>query len=111
MEMSIGNSYWNNIANTSLNTDSKTKKLEEALKNTKESESTDEELLEVCKSFETYFVEQVFKEMKSSVHSSDEEGDYMKVFGDMLTQGYAEQASERGELGIAQMLYESMKRQ
>lgn len=109
MEMSIGNSYWNNISNASLSTDNKTKKLEEALKNT--TESTDEELMEVCKSFETYFVEQVFKEMKSSVHSSDEEGDYMKYFGDMLTQGYAEQVSERGELGIAQMLYESMKRQ
>ena len=40
----------------------------------------------------------------------DSEGDYMKMFGDNLTQSYAEMITETADLGIAQMLYESMKR-
>lgn len=72
-------------------------------------DATDEELMEACKSFETYFLEQVFKEMKKSVHSSDDEGDYMKYFGDTLIQKYAENATESGQIGLAKQLYESMK--
>ncbi len=85
-------------------------KLEKTLTNMKVENSEDAELLEACKSFETYFVEQVYKEMKKSVHSSDDEGEYMQYFGDMLIQEYAAKATENGELGIAQLLYESMKR-
>lgn len=84
-------------------------KLEQTLSSGLES-AEDEKLLEACKSFETYFVEQVFKEMEKTVHSS-EENEYTEYFGDMLYQEYANNISESGELGIAQMLYESMKRQ
>ncbi|MDO5293285.1 MAG: rod-binding protein [bacterium] len=89
-------------------TSSSTSKLEATL-DSNLTTSNDEELMEACKSFETYFVEQVFKEMKKTVQSSDE-NEYTEYFGDMLYQQYAEAASEQGNLGIAQMLYESMKR-
>lgn len=69
----------------------------------------DEKLKEACKTFETYFVEQVFKEMKKTVHQSDE-NEYTEYFGEMLYENYAEEVSKSGSLGIAQMLYESMKR-
>lgn len=111
MALSIGSNYLNSVMGNSLNTNNKTNKLEETLKNQNTADATDEELMEVCKSFEAYFVEQVFKEMKSTVHSSDDNGEYMKYFGDMLVQTYAEEAAETGTFGIAQMLYESMKRQ
>lgn len=88
----------------------KTQKLEQTLTNTDLSTAEDEELLEACKSFETYFVEQVFKEMKKTVHSSDDEGEYMQYFGDMMTEQYAQAVTDSGELGIAQILYDSMKR-
>lgn len=92
-----------NINNTSAN------KLEETIGTTDLEHASEDKLFEVCKSFEAYFVEQVFKEMKKSV-SSEEDGEYTKYFGEMLTQQYAEQTADTGELGIAQMLYESMKR-
>ncbi len=89
-------------------TTGKTEQLQSTLESDMSSK-TDEELMEACKSFEAYFVEQVFKEMKKTVQSSDE-NEYTEYFGDMLYQEYAENAAEQGTLGIAQMLYESMKR-
>ena len=69
----------------------------------------DQELLEACKAFETYFVEQVFKEMSKTVETSLK-NEYTEYFGDMLQEKYAENVTESGSLGIAQLLYESMKR-
>lgn len=86
----------------------KTDKITSALNN---SEATDKELMDACKNFESYLLEQVFKNMQKTVMKDEEqEGDYLAQFGDMLYENYAEQSTEQGELGIAQMLYESMKR-
>lgn len=87
--------------------------LKDKINNTNSSTATDEELMEVCKDFESYLVEQVFKSMKTSMvpKSEDDENEYMQYFGDTLYEEYAKNISETGELGIAQMLYESMKRQ
>jgi flagellar protein FlgJ len=64
-----------------------------------------------CKEFETYLVEQVIKNTKSAMlDDEDSQGEYMKMFGDKLNQSYAEMITETANLGIAQMLYESMKR-
>lgn len=73
--------------------------------------ATDEEIMEVCKEFEAYLVEKVFDQMKDALtDNEEEEGDYLTYFGDMLYQEYAKQIAENGELGLAQQLYESMKR-
>ncbi|MBS5934847.1 MAG: rod-binding protein [Clostridiales bacterium] len=87
--------------------------LKDKLNNTNASKASDEELMEVCKDFETYLVEQVFKSMKTSMvpESEDDSNEYMQYFGDTMYQEYAKNMSATGELGIAQMLYESMKRQ
>ncbi len=85
----------------------KTDQLKEKLKN---QSATDEELMEVCKSFEAYLLEQVMKEMKKSVSSEEDQNDYLAQFGDMLYEEYAEKATEGQGLGVAQMLYEAMKR-
>lgn len=67
--------------------------------------------MQACKEFETYLVEQVIKNTKSAMlEDEDSEGEYMKMFGDTLNQSYAELITENADLGIAQMLYESMKR-
>lgn len=72
--------------------------------------SSDEEIMEVCKEFEAYLVEKVFDRMKDAMtDSEEEEGDYLSYFGDMMYQEYAKQIAENGELGLAQQLYESMK--
>ncbi len=81
--------------------------LEEKLKS---KPTTDEELMEVCKSFEAYLLEQVMKGMEKTIPSEEKKSPYLEHFGDMLYQEYAKNATENQELGLAQMLYESMKR-
>lgn len=71
---------------------------------------TDEEIMEVCKSFEAYMLEQVMKQMKKTVMSDEEQGDYLAQFGDILYEEYAKSATEGEGIGIAKMLYEAMKR-
>lgn len=112
MSISIDSSsyLYSSYLNTAADATSKADKLTTTLNSEKLSSSTDEELMEVCKEFEAYFVEQVLKEMQKTVHSSDEESDYYQYFGDILWQGYAEDITESGQLGLAQQLYESMKR-
>lgn len=110
MSIMVNDSSLLSAANISLNNNTgNVSKLEERLKYNLEN-STDEELMDVCKSFEAYFVEQMFKEMKKTVPQSTLSNEYMDYFGDMLYQEYAEDVTDRGDLGIAQMLYESMKR-
>lgn len=72
--------------------------------------ATDEELMEVCKSFEAYFLEQVMKGMEKTIPYQEEKNSYVEYFGDMLYEEYAKSATENQGLGLAQMLYESMKR-
>lgn len=86
-------------------------------------ESTDEELMNACKQFESYLLEQVFKEMQKTVSFDDDDGassslGFSTKGDDSLTAYFKEQAiasiastsTEQGGLGIAQMLYEAMKR-
>ncbi len=76
--------------------------------------SADDELMDACKQFEAYFVEQMFKEMRKTVPvnalDSGSNAQLVDYFKDNLTQEYAKEATERNSLGLAQMLYEQMKR-
>ena len=91
--------------------DAKATKLQNKLTGIDSNSATDEELMEVCKEFEAYLVEQVFDRMKEAMtDSEEEESDYLSYFGDMMYQEYANTIAENGELGLAQQLYESMKR-
>ena len=100
-------------SNNSANAD----KLKDSLANTDYSKSSKDELMEVCKEFEAYFIEQAYKSLEKMVpenkESSSDMSTYMDYFGDILTQEYAKNTVESNEgkgLGIAQMLYEQMKR-
>lgn len=73
------------------------------------SDSDDEELMNACKSFESYFVQKIIQQAEETVKSDDEEGEYLKYFGDTLTQAYADAITDSGEIGLAQQLYDSMK--
>ena len=91
--------------------DSKAVGLQNKLTGINSETATDEELMEVCKEFEAYLVEKVFDRMKDAMtDNEEEENDYMSYFGDMMYQEYAKTVAENGELGLAQQLYESMKR-
>jgi len=91
--------------------DSKAVGLQNKLTGINSDTATDEEMMEVCKDFEAYLVEKVFDRMKDALtDSEEEESDYLSYFGDMMYQEYAKVITENGELGLAQQLYESMKR-
>lgn len=72
----------------------------------------DEELMDACKQFEAYFLEQVFKEMQKTVHRNDDasQNSLMNYFEDQYVQKIAEDSTEHNSLGLAQMLYDQMRR-
>lgn len=77
------------------------------------SEATDEELLDVCKQFEAYFLEQIFKQMEKTVIKNEENSStstLVDYFKDSAIADLAAQSTETQGLGIAEMLYEQMKR-
>lgn len=76
--------------------------------------ATDEELMDACKQFEAYFLEQMFKQMLKTIPESEESSgstsslvDYYK---DQMVQNIAADSTEQNSLGLAQTLYEQMKR-
>ena len=104
------------ISNMYANTDysQATSQLEDKLKNTDYSKASEEELMEVCKSFEAYFLEQVFKGMEKMIPKDDDDDsgmNHVDMFKDTLYQEYAKSATERGDgIGLAKQLFEQMKR-
>ena len=85
------------------------------LKNNVKNLSTEDELKSTLKDFESYFVEQVIKEMKDSMTlKSDDEDSSMSQYKDMFMDTVIEQMSdtivEKSGENITQQLYEQMKR-
>lgn len=122
----------NSIYANSTYTNQTTNSISSKLNSTDFSKATDDELMEVCKDFESYFVEQMLKSMAkmSSVDGSNSDNIYASLFGvtedsdsgmntlssyfgDELMSSMADRVVENQSgkgLGIAQTLYEQMKR-
>ncbi len=69
------------------------------------------EVLEACKSFESYFIQTMFREMRKT--SLDDGGFIGKsnaenIFTDMLDEEVSKQASEGGGIGLAAMMYKQL---
>lgn len=82
--------------------------------NTDLSNATDDELMSVCKEFEAYFIEQVMKEMEKTIPDSEDDSTSMSgmtdYFKDYTMQNLAQTIGDQQDLGLAQSLYEQMKR-
>lgn len=79
------------------------------------SKASDTELMDACKQFEAYFIEQMYKGMMKTIPKSEETSNYtssmMDYYKDQMIQSLAEETSnQNGGFGLAQMLYEQMKR-
>lgn len=90
-------------------------KLKQTIDGTDYSQASDDELLDACKQFESYFLEQVFKEMQKTVdvfksEDSDPNDNLVDFFRDNAIQELAATSTEVQGLGLAQMLFEQMKR-
>lgn len=111
--MDIGsiNASYSDIYKTASNVSAS--KLENQL-DTDYAKATDEELMDVCKQFEAYFLEQVFKEMAKTVSlsetSSSANSSMMDYYKDQMIQTLAAQSTEQNGLGLAQTLYDQMRR-
>ena len=113
--------------------DSKAGSLNNKLTSTDYSKASDDELMSVCKDFESYFVEQVLKSMEkmAKIDSEDEDSNLFtsmagiggtedtslntlgSYFGYEMVSSYAKLITDSNHgkgLGIAQTLYEQMKR-
>ncbi|SCY00938.1 hypothetical protein SAMN02910451_01090 [Butyrivibrio hungatei] len=91
----------------------------EALKNKLEQtneKSSDDELWAACKGFESYFLEQIFKEMQKSVDalkpekSDNSTSTLVDFFKDQTLQDVCATSVDKQSNGFAQMLYENLKR-
>lgn len=92
----------------------KASRLQNQIKSADYSKATDDELLDACKQFEAYFIEQMYKGMLKTIPQNEETSNYtstiMDYYKDQMIQGIAEETSKQSGLGLAQMLYEQMKR-
>lgn len=126
------NSLYSNTYTNSL-TNSNTNSLENTLGNSDLSNASEDQLMTVCKDFEEYFVEQMVKSMvkMSKISSDDDANDYSSIFGmdsgasdsgmstmsgyygdqmvSLISKQLCDQDGGKG-LGLAQTLYEQMKR-
>lgn len=96
--------------------DNKAAALQSKLESDSYSTASDDELLEACKDFESYFVEQVFNAMLETTKVfSDEESSYaskmVDYFKDAAVQELCDQVTDGNGIGLANILYEQMKRQ
>lgn len=78
------------------------------------SNSSDQELMEVCKEFEAYFTEQMYKAMEQTIPKTEETSqgtatlnDYIR--GEQIKQISSDSTEQQG-MGLAQMLFDQMKR-
>lgn len=111
MSISIGNTYFNNYSLDAADTtaDKVTDKIQTA--------EGDEEMLDACKQFEAYMIQQMFKNMEraAKVFSEDDDEDSSNQYVDMFSDTYFENIANtmvyNGKgLGIAEQLYESIQR-
>ena len=106
---SIQNAYADYVSQNAQNI-----KSDDIAANRNYAKATDDELMDACKKFEAYFLEQCFKEMWKSTGATESESASTNMlkeyYEENLISELATQSTEKQSLGLAQMLYEQMKR-
>ncbi len=108
MMSSISNTY--NLASSSAKNSTAASSLDKDYSN-----ASDEELYDACKQFESYFIEQVLDKFQEALTSEEDSssasmGQLKDYATDGLMEQYASMISDSGSLGLADKLYEQMKR-
>lgn len=89
-------------------------KLKDKLSGSDYARATDDELMAACQQFEAYFVEQMYKGMLKTIPKNEETSNYtstiLDFYKDKMVQSIAEESTKQNGLGLAQMLYEQMRR-
>ena len=114
MDISNITSMYSDVYSTAAN--QAASKLQNQLDGADYTKATQDELMDACKQFEAYFIEQMYKAMMKTVPESEGPSNYasslMDYYKDQMIQGIAEETTNQSEggLGLAQMLYEQMAR-
>lgn len=117
--MDIGGmgSVYSDYLSTQAAQSNKASALQSKLENSSQNAS-DEELMDACKEFEAYFVEQLFDTMLESTKMFSDDKDensygskMVDVFKNTALQQLSSQVADSGSIGLARTLYEQMKRQ
>ena len=115
--MDIGGltSTYLNYADTLTGTNGKNANSISSLQGKDLSKASDDELMEVCQEFEAYFMEMIMKEMTKTTglfgeDSSGSNSALVSYFKDSAITDLAKEATQQNSLGLAQTLYEQMKR-
>ncbi len=103
--------YMAGINNLNQNT-ARSQNLQRKIEN---SSVEDRELMDACETFESYFLQMMYKSMRNTVNSSGSvipQSNAEKIFQDMLDEENSKKAAESGNgIGLAQMLYKQLSRQ
>lgn len=114
MDISNIASMYSDVYSTAAN--QAASKLQNRLDGADYSTASKDELMDACKQFEAYFIEQMYKAMLKTIPENEGTSNYassvMDYYKDQMVQGIAEQTTNQSEggLGLAQMLYEQMAR-
>lgn len=77
-------------------------------------EKDNKKTMEACKEFESYFVQQMYKSMQSTVDDSNsliKKSQATNIFTDFLVEENAKNIADGGGIGIAKMMYDTMLRE
>lgn len=108
--MELSGVYYNYLSDQATGT--KEQSLAKQVSNKDYSKATDDEILDACKQFETFFTEQVMKEMMKTIGQGEDSvlnNQLVSYFMDGAVTEMAGMITEDGQLGLAQTLYEQMK--
>lgn len=113
MSLSLDALASSSLTNTGL-TDGKAQSLQDTLQSDL-SQASDEQLKKVCKDFESYFTEMVFKEMMNSVPDNSQSDSATKqakdYYKEQLIQTWSDMSAQGGRgIGLAEQMYEQIKR-
>ncbi len=69
------------------------------------------DLKKATQQFESYFINELFKEMRKTVPQDKllaDDGNGKQIFQDMMDQKLSDNMSSRGDLGLAKMMYDQL---
>ena len=99
----------NNIDTNHYNAD----KIKNSVNNVSK-ETSDDELMQVCKDFESYFIEEVIKEIKNNMTDEEDGDSSLATLTDFHMDSVIEEISDKvldqSGMNFTQQLYEQMKR-
>ena len=78
-------------------------------------ETSDDELMQVCKDFESYFIEEVIKEIKNNMTEDEEDEDsslatLTDFHMDSVIEEISDKVLDQSGMNLTQQLYEQVKR-